>query len=149
MKRLGERFRKLCQLPAGERLILLHAWMLFLLVEGALRLLSPRRLLALHRRLSLRGRRVAAGSPSVARLVWLVTVAGRYASVRATCLTTALVLAWLLGRWGVAATLRIGVARRDGELAAHAWLEGQGAGMLGPAGGDGYEPLVSRGTEDG
>jgi hypothetical protein len=39
------------------------------------------------------------------------------------CLTRALVLCRLLRRQGLAAGLRIGVAKPDGHFAAHAWVE--------------------------
>jgi hypothetical protein len=81
----------------------------------------------------------------VPRLVRLVEVAGRYAPVEATCLKKALVLAWLLGRRGIATALRIGVARREEELMAHAWLEPERQTVLGLPRGDRYEPL-SRGV---
>ncbi len=38
-------------------------------------------------------------------------------------------------------TLRIGVAHRHGDLAAHAWLEQNGRIILGEADADAYAPL--------
>lgn len=52
----------------------------------------------------------------------------------ANCLTEALVAQQLLARYGVETTLRIGVARTrtaDRPLDAHAWLERQGATLIG------------------
>jgi hypothetical protein len=43
-----------------------------------------------------------------------------------TCLCQALALSWMLRRRGFRPALRIGVARRRGRLAAHAWVEGAG-----------------------
>jgi len=45
---------------------------------------------------------------------------------RSTCLTRALAASLLLTLHGHPATLRLGVARDDGELSAHAWLESDG-----------------------
>ena len=42
------------------------------------------------------------------------------------CLTRSLCLRWLLGRRGLPAQLRLGVAREADGLLAHAWVELQG-----------------------
>ncbi len=84
--------------------------------------------------------------PSLARAFWLVEVAGRYSPVNATCLKKAIVLSWLLRKRGMVTTLRIGVARRDGTLIAHAWLEQGGQVILGHPECDGYERLFSAET---
>jgi len=140
---LSERLRNLFRLPPGERAILAEAWGLFLLVELALRVLSFKRLLGLHRKLSrTTGATPASGRPaSLARVVWLVEVAGRYAPVNPTCLKKALVLSWLLGRWGIPTALRIGVSREEGKLRAHAWLDYAGEPILGGQEAGRYEPL--------
>ncbi len=134
------RLAKLLGLPRHERVALLEAWTLLLLVALALRLVAFSRIVALARA-PWRTRRPA--PLSVARLLWLVEVAGRYAPCTAACLEQALVLSWLLGRRGVATTLRIGVARRDGGLAAHAWLEHEGTVILGRAESGDYAPLLA------
>lgn len=140
-----ERARKFFQLPLGERLILAHAWGLFLLVDLALRILPVTRLLSLPQRIALKRKSDPALTlvPSVMRLSWLVEVAGRYAPVRATCLQKALVLSWFLGRRGAQTALRIGVARHEGRLKAHAWLDHDGQVILGHHEGEHYEPLLT------
>lgn len=60
------------------------------------------------------------------RLVWATEAAARHHLYSMRCLPKALCLRWLLGRHGIASELRIGVARQDGGLAAHAWVERQG-----------------------
>jgi hypothetical protein len=60
------------------------------------------------------------------RLVWATEAAVRHHLYPMRCLPKALCLRWLLGRHGIAAELRIGVARQGGELSAHAWVERQG-----------------------
>ncbi|MBI4638607.1 MAG: lasso peptide biosynthesis B2 protein [Candidatus Rokubacteria bacterium] len=135
------RLARLLRLSREERVVLVEAWALFLLLEFLLRLLSFTGVLALARRHPRLPPRPSA--PSVARLVWLVEVAGRYATPTPTCLKHALVLSWLLRRRGVVTTLRIGVARRGSELGAHAWLEQGGEVVFGDAQRDGYEPLLA------
>jgi hypothetical protein len=56
----------------------------------------------------------------------LLNVVARYTVGSATCLHRALALHALLGRDGFHSRLRIGVARREGALAAHAWVEWEG-----------------------
>ncbi len=114
-------------------------------MELALRLLSFKRLLGLLGRRSLKrpDETSAARGLSLPRLQRLVEVAGRYAPVEPTCLKSALVLSWFLQEQGIAAALRIGVSRRDGAFAAHAWLEQDGQVIHGLAGCDGHEPLLS------
>lgn len=56
----------------------------------------------------------------------------------ATCLTQALAARTLLNRYGQPAVLKIGVAKNEGSLEAHAWLEIDGRVVLGK------QPLHSR-----
>jgi hypothetical protein len=68
----------------------------------------------------------AVEEPAVGRLVWATEAAARHHLYPMRCLPKALCLRWLLGRHGIESQLRIGVARQDGALAAHAWVERQG-----------------------
>ncbi|MGH2400062.1 MAG: lasso peptide biosynthesis B2 protein, partial [bacterium] len=122
MKSSIDRLRRFLQLPRRERFILLAAWGLLVLLEPALHLIPFPRLLTFAQRVSTR-RATAPLEPSVARLAWLVERAARYTPGEATCLKQTLVLSSILGRRGVATAFRIGVARPDGVLSAHAWLE--------------------------
>jgi hypothetical protein len=117
---------------------------LFFVVGLGLKILPFKHLLALCQEWPLRSRDVApVPSPSLTRVVWLVEVAGRYTPVNGTCLKKALVLSWILGRRGIATTLRIGVARHEGtSLTAHAWLERGGEVLLGQAEVTCHEPLL-------
>ena len=151
-----ERVHQFFQLSPNERLILAQAWGLFLLADLALRILSFSCLLDLSKKIFLKrmggpsfppfakggkGDVALTAGPSAVRLSWLVEVAGRYAPVRATCLKEALVLSWLLGRRGGQTELRIGVARQEGRLKAHAWLDYDGQVILGHQEIERYETL--------
>ncbi len=144
MKFVLERLLKFYRLPPGERLTLVQAWEFFLLAELCLWVLPFNRLLSLADTLfaSRRGETRRESAPSVARIAWLVEVAGRYVPGNITCLKKALVLSWLLGRRGIATTLRIGVAREEGRLKAHAWLEQDGRVIIDDASTHGYQPLL-------
>jgi hypothetical protein len=63
---------------------------------------------------------------AVGRLVWATAAAARHHLYPMRCLPQALCLRWLLGRHGMAAELKIGVARQEDGLAAHAWVERRG-----------------------
>lgn len=67
-----------------------------------------------------------AEEPAVGRLAWATGAAARHHLYPMRCLPQALCLRWLLGRHGIESELRIGVARKDDGLAAHAWVERQG-----------------------
>jgi hypothetical protein len=58
-------------------------------------------------------------------------VASNALPVETTCLPRALAAGSLLARYGYDSTLRIGVARDDGEFAAHAWVERDGVVTIG------------------
>lgn len=66
---------------------------------------------------------------AVHELEWAVRVSSRIVP-RATCLTQALTLDHLLHRAGCSSHVRIGVARRSGQFAAHAWVEHRGMPLL-------------------
>jgi hypothetical protein len=138
------RLGKALRLPPGERAFLFQAWALFVFFEFALRVVPFRRLLVVARTApSPRPLGSAPIAPPLWRLVRLVEVAGRYATSNPTCLKQALVLSWLLRRRGVATSLHIGVARRDGRLAAHAWLERDDDVILGGLDRADYERLLA------
>src|SRR5687767_6256524 len=51
----------------------------------------------------------------------------------ATCLTRALAAMVMLARHGYPSTLRLGVAKEEDRIAAHAWLESDGVTIFGNA----------------
>jgi Transglutaminase-like superfamily len=136
-----ERLRTFSRLPRRERVIILRAWGLFLFLEGAIRIIPFTALLDLCQRLPKGGIKVLS-DPSIARISWLVEVAARYIPTETTCLKQTLVLAWILGRQGIATTVQIGVARQDGILTAHAWLEHEGRPISEIPEAGRYAPLV-------
>lgn len=82
------------------------------------------------------------GDPfSVDELTWAVRVGARYVP-RATCLVRALALQFLLARSGYEAELRIGVAKEEGILKAHAWVDSAGRELLQDTDPDRFAPLL-------
>lgn len=66
-------------------------------------------------------------------IAWAVERAGSHRWMNALCLPRALAAHAMLRRRGIASRLCLGVARSDGEIAAHAWIE---VGELTVVGGD-------------
>jgi hypothetical protein len=126
------RVRRILQLPAADRLLLMQTLLLVSLVRIGLWLLPFKTMLALAERAA---RRAAPAQPLDAggaqRLVWAVAAVSRCIPA-ATCLTQALAAQILLRRQGIPAKLRIGVAKGGaGRLEAHAWLEGEQGVLIG------------------
>jgi len=80
--------------------------------------------------------------PSQDSIAWAVTAASRYV-FKTTCLTQALTLQILLQKEGYDATLRIGIARNEGQFQAHAWIESQGDVLTGESERERYIPLLT------
>src|SRR5947209_6631188 len=70
--------------------------------------------------------------PVPARIAWAVTTAARVVPGAHNCLVQALAAHALLGRHGHGSQVRLGVARTSEQgLEAHAWVECQGAVLVG------------------
>lgn len=76
---------------------------------------------------------------SVNQIVWAVETTSRYIP-GAACLSKAMAAQVLLAEYGHRSELRIGVARDNGRLRAHAWLEDDGEILIG-GNLDNYKPL--------
>lgn len=101
----------------------LRAWTVLLAMDWGLRLLPFARL---ERLLAPKlGGRIP-DEAAVPRLVWATAAASRHHLYPMRCLPRALCLRWLLGRHGIETDLRIGVARNEAGLDAHAWVEREG-----------------------
>lgn len=114
------KLRTFLALPPAERRAFLEAW-LWVCASRA-RLLTfglPRTLHAWRR-----PRRTGAAWPPSAR--W-IRIASRYCPGGSNCLVRSVALYGSLRRAGVAADVRIGVARTPPRLEAHAWVEIGGA----------------------
>ena len=142
MKFPGDCLQKFRRLSPRERRFLIQAWCGLIGIDFALRCLPFSRIASFCRRpRTIESDRNVPSHQPVARLAWLVAVAGRYSPITPTCLKEALVLSWLLNRRGITTSLRIGVARRQDTLDAHAWLEHNGRIILGEAEAQAYAPF--------
>ena len=128
-------------LPGADRLLLLRAMTLLAAVRLGLRLLSVERLRAWS------SRRGDGGVPAD-RLAWAVRIARRRLP-GTSCLAAALALQRMLSVEGHESELHIGVARTDGDFAAHAWLTHKGEILVGEEEHEDYTRLVAWRTGPG
>jgi transglutaminase superfamily protein len=137
-----ELLRKFWSLNPGERSLLLRTVLLLALLRAALCLLPFARV---SDYLARRAKRhpIRQDIPT-SSLVWAIrTAAARIPHT--TCLTQALAAKYQLERSGRNAQLHLGVAKENGRLLAHAWLECDGETVLGGEIVDRYAPLVAVG----
>jgi hypothetical protein len=91
-----------------------------------------------------RGVAVVVSAPQIVRAVESAT---RFVPGGANCLARALTTRILMARYGLGSTLRLGVAKApSGILEAHAWIEYQGAVLVGDRGLDRFELLPDSGA---
>jgi hypothetical protein len=107
---------------------LTEAWWCLLAVDLCLRLFPYPRVERLFGRSPLEGREGSrpAAARDMARCVWAAGAASRHHLWPMRCLPHALCLRRLLARRGIEGVLRIGVARQEDRLLAHAWIEWEG-----------------------
>lgn len=108
---------------------LAEAWWCLVAIDLGLRLFPYPRVERLFGRSLLEGRegnRPAAAASDVSRCVWAAGAASRHHLWPMRCLPHALCLRRLLARRGIEGVLRIGVAREEARLLAHAWIEWEG-----------------------
>ena len=133
-------WKRLRQLSRADWALLLRAGSVVCLVRLGLCILPFRSLRRVIARLR-NGTIPPATRPTPARIAWAVAAASRLVP-RATCLTQALATQVLLTRVGYRGVLHLGVALDDaGKLLAHAWLECQGAIIIGGEGKRQFTPL--------
>lgn len=122
-------------MPGADRRLVVRAMATLAAVRLGLRLLSVERLRAWA------GRR-GAGSAPADRLAWAVRIARRRLP-GTSCLASALALQRMLSADGHDSELHIGVARTDGDFAAHAWLTHKGEILVGEEEHEDYTRLVA------
>jgi hypothetical protein len=137
--------RKFLCLPPNDRRLLVSAAVVLGLIGAALRLISFKKLLHLADEFSRRPPRGQDPSyPSSERITWAVSAVGRRIPFLSRCLVQAVTTKILLARWGHPALIRIGVIRgENGRLEAHAWVESQGAVVMGAGAAGNFIPLSS------
>lgn len=135
------RVSKFLRLDRADRELLVRCACLLTAMRIGLCVMSVSKL---HALVTCRARRralPAARRHSAERIAWAIRGAARYVP-GATCLPQALTAQYVLVRDGHPARLRIGVAvTQDREVAGHAWVESEGAIVLGDHDMTRYTPL--------
>lgn len=137
----GRRVRRFLALPSDDRRRFVSALLAVGLARLGVSLFPFRRLRALALRLA----RPPQGSPQptpgeASRIGWAVESSSRFVP-GTRCLTRALAGEALLVRRGHPAQLRLGVAKEDGAVHAHAWVECYGRVVIGDHDLDRYTQL--------
>jgi hypothetical protein len=122
---------KFLALPAEERLLLVKALSLLIIIRLGLWLLPFRTLQRTLEKLFQSPITSHRQSSLPEKFSWAIDVVSRFVP-SATCLAQALTLQALLSLEGIRSALAIGVARGDESgIAAHAWLEIDGTVIIG------------------
>ena len=134
-------------LPARDRLLITEAVFAVAAVRLALALVHFQKLLILVEKASVRFRaRHLDHRPPASRIVWAIDVTTKRIPPVHSCLPRALAARFLLVRWGYPADLLIGVAKKDGKLEAHAWVETLGKVVIGESQPGYFSPLAQSKT---
>jgi hypothetical protein len=134
------RLRRFLYLDWQERRLLLRTALLVMSVRAALLFLpfeQVNKFLARRPR-----RRCARWNTSKAHVLWAVRSTAAFIP-SATCLTQALAAKYQLKHCGLDAQLHFGVAKDNGRLLAHAWLQCDGETVLGGEIAPRYAPLLA------
>lgn len=123
------RLRKLVAITKSDRRLLVSAILLLTTVRLGLLLLPFQTLRRFLTKITQTTSKLKTDQ-SLDKVVWAVRVASRYMP-GIKCLARALTTQVLLGRRGYQTQLRIGVAKGQGGLEAHAWVESQGRVVIG------------------
>lgn len=126
-----------------RRIYLREAAFMLVLARLAVRLLPAARIFAWASRPPRRIRRFAVDETRW--VAWAVEHVGSHPRVNALCLPRAIAAHAMLRRRGIASRLCLGVARSNGELTAHAWIEAGGQTIVGGDEARGYARISAFG----
>ena len=112
-----------------ERRLFVESLVLLPAAELALRFVPLRRLRAVNDR-PRSFRREPADRARAERIAHMVAAAAEYGLYRASCLPQSFVLQYMLRRDGMRGELRYGVRKANGSVAAHCWVEVDGAPLI-------------------
>jgi hypothetical protein len=126
------RLRAFAAISTGDRVRLLGAMALLLVVRLSVVLVSFARLRAALVRVGDGAARFVPGSPQPERIAWAVDAADRNVPGDRSCLVRSLTTETLLRAYGRDPIHRIGVDRGDdGAVEAHSWIEYDGDVLIG------------------
>ena len=124
------RVQKFISLPFRRKVLLLKCWCMLNLTALALRLLPLPTVLGMFGTNQPPATAPRTSSASSEDILWSIRAAAAL-SWKPTCAVRGLVAERLLRRAGFAAQFKLGVARRDEDFQAHAWVEGDKGILIG------------------
>jgi hypothetical protein len=137
------RLRKFIALAPAERRLVLEAVVSVVAMRLATWTMPFERVRALADRMRFSSRRMGPDKPARERIAWAVNAAGNLVPAGSNCLVRALAAQLMFGRYGYRAELHFGVANpAAGGFKAHAWLESDGAVVIGDFELESYVPLA-------
>ena len=131
------------KLAVRRRVYLREAALMLMLARLAVCLIPPRALFAWAARPPRHIRRFAVDEAGW--VAWAVGTVADRTWMKALCLPRALAAQVMLRRRGIASRLCLGIARKDGALAAHAWVEIGNHKIAGETEAEGYTRLAGFG----
>jgi Transglutaminase-like superfamily len=130
--KLLHKLKTLLRMTQSDRQLLTFTVLLLISIRLGLWLLPFQTLLRKLNQVSYKAAQFPSQPPlSIASILWSVNVISRYFAPGSKCLARALTMKVLLDWQGQPNDLRIGVAKGDGKLEAHAWVEVQGQIVIG------------------
>jgi hypothetical protein len=132
--------RRFLQLPPADRRLVLRALWSVAAIRARLALRPFPDVDRATNREPIKPKLPPVGAVEPQRIAWAVRAVSRYVP-GATCLTQALAARSLLAAEGKASRLQLGMARIDGRPQAHAWLESDGAIVIGGEGHTRFAPF--------
>jgi hypothetical protein len=134
--------RRFLTLPWQKQGLFLTALLVLLVIRAGLYIASFKQVRSVAVLLASRqlSHRRTPGIQSADGIAWAVVSAARFIP-GASCLAQALAAEVLLARDGHAAQIHLGVAKNQGAIQAHAWVECSGRVLLGDLDLDRYAPL--------
>lgn len=126
-----KKLHKLVALTSSDRQLLFNTIFLLTIIRLGLWLLPFKTLRNLLAKVTQTTSKLPTDTVHINKIIWAVKVTSRYLPGKVKCLARALTTQILLERRGYKAQLRIGVAKNEKGLEAHAWVESQGRIVIG------------------
>jgi hypothetical protein len=124
-------FARIAKTTADERWLLAEATFALAVASFLIAVAPFRRVAALARTSDGGPVDAAEQSNRIAAVRWAVAASARRVPWRAKCIEQGFAAQWMLTRRGVPAVLHYGVARREGELVAHVWVQSDAIDVIG------------------
>jgi hypothetical protein len=120
-----KRIERFTALNFRGKLLLLKLTLIVAIIEISLRLLGFKKVVALLLRFAKKTKSATDISEKIQKYKKLIFLVSRIFPFAGKCLARSLALWWLLRNSGIETELKIGMQKKDGKMAGHAWVEYQ------------------------